>query len=972
MIVGLQLVPPRAVSAREAPGMAQRANLDLDQLHHTAFGADQGAPSRLLGMSQDEDGFLWITGGNAPARFDGIRFDYPYVDLLTDYPIVVAMKIDAQGRHWLGHKGGGVTMVHAGVALHTEPGHDGFPNGSVFDLLQDDDATIWAIATGGVARWRNGHWTKVGANMGYPGAHPEMLIREKTTGDIYLQDADGNYLLRRGKARFEATNQDLMRVQAQLPSSVPWKYNDTTDGDALSDHGGALWVVGNSGIDRLRWPGNPPGKLPPITEHTGRLTGLTSDSANNLFEDREGDIWVSTMKGLDRFRVTALTPIVMPGNMSAPHIALAADGAIWAASPFEPPTELRSTSIIPHPEWNRWDRNAGGGDSAIFADADGIWMAGSNGLRHGFGGKIEQILAPSQLARVGTRYQSITRDGEGDLWVAIATYGLYRIVDGKWLPQGGRNDLPDDVPAHLTTDPRGRVWLAYSKNRLAMVDGLALRLYTAADGLAVGNVLDISFRDERVWVTGSAGVAQLDQGRFQSLHGTGENFGHASGIVETAQGDVWINTTHGIFTIDRTAMARWRESPLADVTFRRFDTGDGIDGFADERSMPSALEAADGKLWFVTSGGLSIVDPGHVSHNDVAPQPVITAVVADGKNFSSKGAFTLPPRTERLQIDFTAAALRMPERLVLQFHLDGFDEGWHEVGASRQASYARLPPGSYAFRVRAFNEDGIPGAQPAVLEFSLAPAWYQTWVFRIACLFVVLAALWFLHRWQIGLAQSRVRVENDARVAERERIARDLHDTLLQGVQGLLLQVETSISSAESPERIGKLEAAVELARASVVEARDKVASLRNETDALPSLSVSLAELGGQLAGDQASGFTHGVEGNEQRLHPDVREHVFAIGAELLRNAFKHAVARHIHLRIACGRRQLTLSVTDDGCGIDASILAAGGCTGHWGLIGLQERARELKGHVEFRSVVSEGTCATLTVPAAVAYKLQQ
>ncbi len=963
ILASLMVTAPLRVLAEVPPGMVQRADLDLSQLQHTAYGASQGAPPYSGNMWQDREGFLWLASANGLARFDGVRFDYPYVKRLSDYQAVVQSFTDAQGNLWLGHAHGGVTELTKNTLVHTDAGHDGLPMGSAFGFVQDAHDVVWAITAGGVVRRVGGRWVRVGNDMAYPGTHPEQLFKVPASGDIYLEDAEGKYVLRPGAARFAVTEQDFDRLQIALPASIPWHYDSTTDGDALLDRGGVLWVVGLSGVDRLRWSGKPPGKLPAHVEHAGHAEGLTSDAANNLFEDREGNVWLSTAKGLDRFSVTALTPVVLPGNISGPNLALASDGSTWIASRFEPPMELRDGRVTAHPEWD-----ADGGDSAIFADADGLWMAGVHGLRHGEHGKVVTIPAPAELSHVGTRYRAIARDGQGHLWAAISTYGVYRIVNKEWQAHGGRTDLPAGDPDFLTADHRGRIWLAYPDNRLAVVDGARLTVYTQADGLAVGDVFDVSFRGDHAWVTGSKGIAQLAGGRFQSLRGHHENFDHAGGIAETAQGDLWISTTHGIFRVDRKELARWRGNAGTTVTSERFDTRDGIDGFPEERPIPSLVQGADGRLWFAGNGGISFIDPDHVLHNNVAPQPLIQSVTGDGKSYGVQDGLRLPPLTQQLHIDFTAASLRMPERVRFDYRLDGFDADWLAAGSLREASYAHLPPGNYTFRVRAFNEDGVPGVQPAVMHFALAPAWYQTWWFRVVVALLTLAGLWLLSRWQVRVARMRVHAEQEARAGERERIARDLHDTLLQGVQGMLLQVQSSVGGEDSPERAQRLELAMRRAHDSVVEARDKVAALRSENDDGLSLSASLGGLGQQLAVDHAIGFSQVDVGSEARLQSDVREQAFLIGSELLRNAFVHAQASQVRLRVACERRQLVLIVYDDGCGIDDAVLAAGGRPGHWGMTGMRERAAQLRGRMVFESDLG-GTDATLTVPADVAYK---
>jgi signal transduction histidine kinase len=390
-------------------------------------------------------------------------------------------------------------------------------------------------------------------------------------------------------------------------------------------------------------------------------------------------------------------------------------------------------------------------------------------------------------------------------------------------------------------------------------------------------------------------------------------------------------------------------------------------------------KSTDGKLWFVTGEGVQFVDPHHLVVNKLPPPVRIEQIVADHKiqwqNLPGAAPLDLhlPPRIRDLQIDYTALSLVAPEKIHFKYKLEGQDPDWREVVNNRQVQYSNLAPRSYRFHVIASNNSGVWNAQGDTLEFSVAPAYYQTNWFRASCVVAVLLLLWTAYRYRVRQLHHEFEMTLDARVGERTRIARDLHDTLLQSAQGLLLRFETvSQLWANRPEEAKqKLDAAIEQTAEFITEARDEVQGLRASSTQRNDLALAITTLGKELANDSIGArpvFRAAVEGESRDLHPIVRDEVYKIAAEALRNAFRHAEARHVEVEIRYDREQFRLRVRDDGKGFDPAVLSAQGSGGHYGLHGMRERAKLVAGKLTVWSEVNGGSEVELGIRASRAY----
>ena len=433
--------------------------------------------------------------------------------------------------------------------------------------------------------------------------------------------------------------------------------------------------------------------------------------------------------------------------------------------------------------------------------------------------------------------------------------------------------------------------------------------------------------------------------------------------------------------IARTELDAWIAEPKRRIETSAWDAGDGVRlrSVAATRYTPRVAKSTDGKLWFVTNDGVQVLDPHHLTVNKLAPPVRIEEIIADHKiywqNLPGVGVWNLrlSPRTRDLQIDYTALSLVAPEKVHFKYKLEGQDRDWREVVNDRQVQYSNLPPGTYRFRVIASNNNGVWNEQGDALEFSVAPAYYQTNWFRALCTVFFLVLLSAAYLLRVRQLHNQFEMTLDARVGERTRIARELHDTLLQSAHGMLLRFQTvSQLLPERPtEAKERLDSAIEQTADFITEARDEVQGLRDSVVQGNDLALAISTLGDELAADSTGhrpAFRVAVEGQSRDLHPILRDEVYKIAAEALRNAFLHAKAKQVEVEIRYDNERFRLRVRDDGKGIDAAVLSRQGIEGHYGLPGMRERATLIGGKLTIWSEADAGTEVELRVSADIAY----
>ena len=568
---------------------------------------------------------------------------------------------------------------------------------------------------------------------------------------------------------------------------------------------------------------------------------------------------------------------------------------------------------------------------------------------------------------------AMTEDMDGNIWAECASKPsrLVRIRDFQVREIFPSSQVPRGH--NLAPDPAGGIWIVASKGDLVLLrNGIVQTKIPIGPESSPLNRQIIAQADGSILVGTENGLVGWRAGKVQWM--TTKNGLPCDFVISFTQDKEkrwWLYSRCGVVEFPDSELQRWWTNPDISVQNRVYDTFDGAQ--PNIGSFKAAAATPDGRVWFSSGVVVQMVDPSKLSQTPPAAESHVESVTVDRKEFPVTSNLKVAPHPRDLQIDYTSPTFLIPQKVKFRYRLDGYDRDWHDAGTRRQAFYTDLPPGKYSFRVIAANSDGVWNISPAKLDFSVTPAYYQTNWFRALCALAFLALLWLVYQWRIRQLHHQFEMTLDARVGERTRIARELHDTLLQSFHGLLLRFQTA--SQLLPERPveakEKLDSAIEQAADAITEGRDTVQGLRDSTVQGNDLALAISTLGEELGTDSRNhrpSFRVAVEGESRNLHPIVRDEIYKIAAEALRNAFRHAQANRVEVEIRYDNEQFRLRVRDDGKGIDPSIVSGQGREGHFGLPGMRERATMVGAKLTVWSEVDAGTEVELRVPASIAY----
>jgi len=990
-------------------------SLDLTQYVHAAWTGREGFNGSTRSIVQTPDGYLWLGTEFGVVRFDGVRFvpwtppdgqRLPSINIMT-------LLAGRDGTLWIGTLDGLASWNHGKLIQYAE-----FARQPVFSLLEDHEEAVWVGSAGKLCAIRSG---RVQCDVLSGGTHDNVYYAYGNLGnDVYSLFEDSERRLWAG------TQSGLWRWRPGSPQRHPrqsgmmWalvpgdrasgassllavsgdyllrQISEKTAGDyvlpgvsgtfssyrLMRDRDGALWVgTLERGLFHVYQ-----GK----TSQFGQRDGLSGNLVNALFQDREGAVWVGTTSGLDRFREPAVETISVAQGLSGPpalSVLSSRDGSVWIGSREGVKRWYRGQITTYRPTSSSQTPRRGDGNATVreitdpglpdieigslFEDQGGrIWVTSRTGAAWFENGKFTRVNGvPTGSGN------AIFADKRAGVWISSPGHGLIHVVDGKvsesihwpWSKGGVDPRLSAVIPDTI----KGGLWLGFfSKGVGYFKDGQVTASFGSNDGLGADIVWDLQMdRQGTLWVATEGGLSRLRDGRIATL--TMKN-GLPCDAVHWAReddaGSWWLYTACGLVRVARSELEGWVSDPRRPIRTVVFDGADGVKMHALVNGVsPVVSKSADGKLWFAHLDGISVIDPAHVPFNQLPPPVHIEQIAAGGKIYEAAHGLRLPARVRDLSIHFTALSLLSPEKVRFRFKLEGQDEDWREVVNLRQVQYSNLPPRTYRFQVIAANNSGVWNETGDSLDFSVDPAYFQTRWFQASCAAAFLALLWVLYRYRLHQIAHEFNVRLEERVGERTRIARELHDTLLQSVQALMLHFQIGVDQLPPGETKDALEKALEKGDQAIVEGREAVHDLRSSTVVENDLAKALRSLGDELATGHSATFRLIVEGASRNLHPILRDEVYRIAREAVRNAFNHAQASHIEAEISYGEKLLRLRIRDDGRGIDPEI-AAEGRTGHYGLPGMRERARNIGGQLKVWTASGAGTEIDLIIPASIAY----
>jgi ligand-binding sensor domain-containing protein/signal transduction histidine kinase len=972
---------------------ALNPSLDINQYAHTAWMIGDGLfKSAISSITQTPDGYLWIGTESGLLRFDGVR-TVPWQPPAGDHlpgGSVRSLLATRDGRLWIGTTEGlaswkdGKLMQYPEIAGPVRPlledregmvwaggfasntgrlcaiqisgahcyGEDGSFGREVISLYEDSHGYLWAGAATGLWRWKPGP--------------PKLYPMPDLAGALTEGDDDGLLIVMR---------QGIRRLVNEKAEAYPLPDigQPIRPIRSLRDRNGGLWV-GTAGQGLLHFQHG-------RADLFARSDGLSGDFISNLFEDREGNIWITTSGGLDRFRDFAISTISVKQGLSSASVSsvlAARDGSVWLGTNNNGLNRLKNGQITIYRK--RSDGLPDDDVEFLFQDDRGrIWVSTPRGTSWFENGRF---IAVSGVP--GGQVHSIAGDGAGNLWISHEDQGLLHLLGASlteritWSALGRK-----DYALDLLADPAQRgLWLAFSRGGVAFFkDGQVRASYTADQGLGKGRANRLQLdTDGTLWAATEGGLSRIRNGRVTTL-------ASANGLpcdtvrwMRDDEDSFWLYTACGLVRIARPELDGWVKDPKRTIQVTVFDSSDGVRVRLPVYSGRVA-ESSDGKIWFLPLEGVSVIDPRHLPFNKLPPPVHIEQITADRKAYwqnspgDASSNLRLPPLVRDLEIDYTALSLVAPEKIRFRVKLEGRDPDWNDVGNARKAFYNDLPPRNYRFRVMASNNSGVWNESGASFDFSIAPAYYQTRWFQASCVAALLGLLWALYRFRLHQIAQEFNMRLEERVGERTRIARELHDTLLQSFHGLLFrfQAARNMLPKRPEEAIQVLDIAIARAEDAIAEGRGAIQGLRPEPAAAGSLAHLVTVTGRDLAGaEDAKGhspaFRVTEEGERQTLSPILQDEVYRIARELLRNAFRHADAHQIEVEIRYDSAGLRVRIRDDGKGIDPKVLQAGGRADHWGLPGIRERAKQIGARLDLWSDAGAGTEVELTVPATVAY----
>jgi len=988
--VGFSIVLTLATKSARAVDPEQPATSYL----RSTFTVEDGLSSNVVNaILQTRNGFLWIGTDAGLNRFNGRHFMPIYFRGAKSTPqgIVSTLAEGPDGDLWVGTSVGLVRISRLALdrfdrslAVFYHPGAG--RTDEINCLHFSRDGTLWVGTSAGLYRL-DGNRFKT--------AIPRSLIRR------IEESADGHLLVTSSQGFVELDGTRVLEhpgLAHQLGISPHFFFH------VFQDREGAVWFCTSAGLAR-RINGSIE-RFQPYGIGAYAVGGL---GVLRVYEDPQGNLWVMRPTGIFRVSRTRLEPLAP--NVPARATTADREGNLWIGTNGEGLMRFKDRPIRMFTKADGLPNNI---PMTVLSKSDGsLWVGNNCGGLSVFNG--ERFTTYNETNGLSNSCVWALAEAKGGvLWVGTWGGGLFRFADGHFIQFGPRQGLADDVVRAITSASDGSLWIATNGGLSHMMNG-RFRNYTTTDGLSSNWVVSV-YQDRRgtIWVGTNRGFNRMAGDRFTPVLSSHEIFdSRYISLGEDSSGDLYaLSAPKGIDRIDGNQLAEVNHDfdLLSMATYQRgelwFTGGNGIfrfssaafrqnqgleetpldytwfgrtDGMASTQcsiGTPNMTRSADGKLWVATVQGLAMLDLRHLPFNSAKPNIYVDEVTVGRERHPAGRELVLPPGTHHVELRFDSISLAWPEKIRFQYRMNDVDPVWLNADDSLAAVYTTIPVGRHVFAIRACNSDGVWDRAGISFPVTQQPYVYETGWFRLGAViaFVVTLTGWYRLRLRQISAQMNARL--DERVTERMRIARDLHDTLLQSFHGLLprFQAVHNLLPGRIAEAQQVLQAAVDDAAQAITEARDAVQDLRSSTSATSDPANAIEVLGEELRAHQAAvdgdaiDFSVQAEGTPQNLHPMLQDEIYRIAGEALRNAFHHARARRIEVEIHYEKRRFQMRVRDDGIGIDASLLSQEGRAGHFGLSGMRERSKGIGGQLEVWSERRAGTEVELTIPASVAY----
>jgi ligand-binding sensor domain-containing protein/signal transduction histidine kinase len=935
---------------------------------HQSWTSENGLPQNSVHhILQTRDGYLWIATEGGVARFNGIQFTIFNQENNPAFTSndTCCLAEDRSGALWIGTSDGLLRYAEGVFRRYTTT--DGLPSPVVLSLTSTDDGFLLVFTSGGLARFDGRKFTPLALSASALGSGPsdqvllataiglfsysQQLPRAVPVPGLPKEPIEGTGSLQDGSLWVRTHTTLLLWNRGGLRT---WRIGHELPGARVqsffADSRGTLWVGTDQGLVAL--PSGP-------TAENARLEvqpALGVTSILTMFEDREHNLWIGTdTAGLHVLRQQKFRTLPSLSGYSITAIMQTTDGTIWLGSRGEGLLHYVDGQIR---HLSTRDGLISDVILTVAADRDGsLWIGTPDGLNHLWGGKIESYTSADGLPDDFIR--SLFVDQDGTLWVGTRR-GLAHRQSGHFTVLSRADGLTSDLVGAMLRSSSNDLWVGTLDGLVRIRDG-NLTVFSKTQGLS-GNVITSLLEDANhtIWVgTKDGGLIRSTASGFSPVPARGLPR-EIDAIIEDARGYLWLTSNRGVMRVLASELIACGEATTCNPHIAAYGSSDGMP--TEETSSsghPSALRAADGDLWFATRKGVAIVTPSEYRENHTPPSVVIERFMVDDVERKSTGAeITIPPGHIRYAFEYAGLSYVSPSRVRYRYVLEGFDKEWTQAGSRRNAYYTNLPPRHYRFRVQAANEDGIWNETGAEVAFIIKPRFYRTLWFSGLATLLLISMIFAIYRMRVRAIRSKF----DAILAERTRIAREIHDTLAQGFVAVSAQLELTahlLAQTHVLEASQQVDRTRELVREGLADARRSIWDLR-AAGTQATLPVRLTHLVEQNSTEHLKTNIN-IGGVYRPLLRSVENEVFRIAQEAFANIVRHAGATHAALDLRYHPDDLTLTVSDNGIGFqanDANLPAKG----HFGLQGMRERADQIGGTLTVESSPQNGTTVTLRV----------